>query len=96
MFSAAVDAKLYVLAVVGVLTSAVGCYYYLRIVKIMYFDEPAAPFVPARFEIKAVIVLAALFVTLFVALSGAAGGRRRRRRAFVVLKPGGEAFRRRG
>ena len=30
-----------VLAVIGVLTSVVGAYYYLRIVKIMYFDEPA-------------------------------------------------------
>ncbi len=66
VFSAAVDAKLYVLAVAGVLTSAVGCYYYLRIVKLMYFDEPAAPFVPARLEVKAVIVVASLFVTLFV------------------------------
>ena len=32
------------LAVIGVLASVVGAFYYLRIVKLMYFDEPAAPF----------------------------------------------------
>jgi NADH-quinone oxidoreductase subunit N len=40
VFLAAVEAKLYVLAVLGVLTSVVAAYYYLRIVKTMYFDEP--------------------------------------------------------
>ena len=32
------------LAVIGVLASVIGAYYYLRIVKIMYFDEPAKGF----------------------------------------------------
>jgi NADH-quinone oxidoreductase subunit N len=36
-----VNAGLVPLAVLGVLASAVGAFYYLRIVKIMYFDEPA-------------------------------------------------------
>lgn len=40
VFLAAVEAHLYALAVIGVLTSVVGAFYYLRIVKIMYFDEP--------------------------------------------------------
>jgi NADH-quinone oxidoreductase subunit N len=44
VFSAAVNAGLYGLAVIGVLLSAVGAFYYLRIVKIMYFDEAAEPF----------------------------------------------------
>ena len=42
VFLAAIEAGLYALAVIGVLASVVGAYYYLRIVKIMYFDEPAA------------------------------------------------------
>ena len=42
VFLAAIQAGLYVLAVIGVLASVVGAYYYLRIIKIMYFDEPAA------------------------------------------------------
>ncbi len=42
VFRAAVDAGLIWFAVVGVLLSVVGAYYYLRIVKLIYFDEPAA------------------------------------------------------
>ena len=44
VFLAAIKAGLYVLAVIGVLASVVGAYYYLAIVKIMYFDEPAEGF----------------------------------------------------
>ncbi|MFN3854067.1 MAG: NADH-quinone oxidoreductase subunit NuoN [Phreatobacter sp.] len=66
VFAAAVEARLYALAIIGVLASVVGCYYYLRIVKLMYFDEPAPAFEPMRFEQKAVLGLAALFVTFFV------------------------------
>jgi NADH-quinone oxidoreductase subunit N len=44
VFLAAIQAHLYVLAVFGVLTSVVAAYYYLRIVKVMYFDEPAPAF----------------------------------------------------
>ncbi len=44
IFLAALEAHLYVLAVFGVLTSVVAAYYYLRIVKVMYFDEPAPAF----------------------------------------------------
>ena len=41
MFHAAIEAGLYALCVLGVLSSVVGAYYYLRIVKIMYLDPPA-------------------------------------------------------
>jgi len=44
VFKAAIDAELYVLAVAGLLTSVVGAFYYLRIVKLMYFDESSEPF----------------------------------------------------
>jgi len=44
VFLAAINAGLYVLAVIGVLTSVVGAYYYLAIVKIMYMDEPVRGF----------------------------------------------------
>src|SRR5687768_11942384 len=46
VFLAAIQAGLYMLAVIGVLASVIGAYYYLLIVKIMYFDEPAPGFVP--------------------------------------------------
>lgn len=44
VFTAAVNAELYTLAVIGVIASVVGAYYYLRIVKVMFFDEPAGAF----------------------------------------------------
>ena len=44
VFSAAVNAGLYPLAVVGFVASVIGAYYYLRVVKVMYFDDPAPEF----------------------------------------------------
>jgi NADH-quinone oxidoreductase subunit N len=44
VFLAALHAGLVGLAVTGVLASVVACYYYLKVVKTMYFDEPALPF----------------------------------------------------
>jgi len=40
VFNVAIESGMFALAVLGVLASVVGAYYYLRIVKIMYFDEP--------------------------------------------------------
>ncbi len=65
VFLAAVNAGLYTLAVIGVLTSVVGAYYYLLIIKTMYFDEPAPALAPMRFELSAVLTVTGLFVLLF-------------------------------
>jgi NADH-quinone oxidoreductase subunit N len=65
VFLAAIEAKLYALAVIGVVSSVVGAYYYLRIVKIMYMDEPAGAFLPMANELRFVLGLAGLFVILF-------------------------------
>ena len=71
VFLAAIDAHLYVLAVIGVLSSVVGAYYYLRIVKLMYFDEPAGAFDrPIGREIQAVLVISALVIFFFFAWPG--------------------------
>jgi NADH-quinone oxidoreductase subunit N len=65
IFVAAIDAHLTGLAVIGVVTSVVGAFYYLRVVKVMYFDEPAGAFDrPLHVELKAVLLITAL-VTLF-------------------------------
>jgi NADH-quinone oxidoreductase subunit N len=53
-------------AVIGVLASVVGAYYYLRIVKIMFFDAPRQPFLPVRARVGLVMGLAGIFVLLFV------------------------------
>jgi NADH-quinone oxidoreductase subunit N len=65
VFLAAIKAGLFTLAVIGVVTSVVGAYYYLTIVKIMYFDEPAKPFEPMPHELKAVLAVTGLFNLLF-------------------------------
>jgi NADH-quinone oxidoreductase subunit N len=65
VFVAAVKAGLFTLAVVGVITSVIGAYYYLSIVKVMYFDEPLPRLDPVRTELRAVIALAGLFNILF-------------------------------
>lgn len=66
IFMSAINAGLYTLAVIGVLSSVVGAYYYLRIVKIMYFDEVSEPLAkPVRGELGAVMTLTGLFTMLF-------------------------------
>lgn len=66
VFLPAIKAGLYPLAVIGVLASVVGAYYYLRIVKIMFFDAPAAPFDPVEARSLGVMLASALLVIAFV------------------------------
>jgi NADH-quinone oxidoreductase subunit N len=65
VFLGAIKAGLFTLAVIGVLASVVGAYYYLVIVKTMYFDEPAPGFKPMPGELRAVLGVAGLFNLLF-------------------------------
>ena len=67
IFKAAVDAGFFVLAVVGVLLSVVAAFYYLRIIKIMFFDEPADAFDPDRsFSRRAAILIAVVMIVCFI------------------------------
>jgi NADH-quinone oxidoreductase subunit N len=70
VFLAAIKAGLYLLAVIGVLASVVGAYYYLAIVKIMYFDEPVEGFYAMPYELRVVLVLCGLFNILFSFYAG--------------------------
>ncbi|MFP6730952.1 MAG: NADH-quinone oxidoreductase subunit NuoN [Alphaproteobacteria bacterium] len=66
IFLSVIEAGLYGLAVVGVLSSVVAAYYYLRIVKVMYFDEAADPFdSPMGREVSVIVGATALFVLFF-------------------------------
>ena len=65
VFAAAVKAGLYPLAVIGVIASVVGAYYYLRIVKIMFFDEPKENFRPVEPLVRFVMAIAGLFVLFY-------------------------------
>ena len=69
IFLAAVQAEMYVVAVIGVLTSVVSAYYYLRIIKVMYFDDPGIEPLdgPLPVTVSAVLALTSAVIVLFFA-----------------------------
>lgn len=73
VFMAAIEAKLYALAIIGVLASVVGAYYYLRVVKVMWFDDVKREFERPVGELKLVYALAGLFVVGYVVIGGPIG-----------------------
>ncbi|GHA10580.1 NADH-quinone oxidoreductase subunit N [Devosia pacifica] len=71
VFLAAVEAQLFVLAVIGVLASAVSAFYYLRVVKVMYFDDPVARFEKVPGELTAIMAISGfLLVTYYFTVGG--------------------------
>ena len=67
IFLAAIEAHLYALAIIGVLSSVIGSFYYLRIIKIAYFDEPGEPFDhPVPTTIVAVLSGTAALMVFFI------------------------------
>ncbi len=71
VFMAAIDAGLYGLAIIGVLASVVGAFYYIRIVKLIYFDEPEEAFDrPVGREIGLILVGTTLVILCLWALPG--------------------------
>jgi len=73
VFLAAIEAKLYALAVIGVVASVVGAYYYLRIVKLMWFDDAKGGFEKPAGELRIVYALSGLFVIAFIFFGGMLG-----------------------
>ncbi len=70
VFNAAIQAHLYPLAVIGVLSSAVAAYYYLRIVKVMYFDDAAPAFDKPTPVLRVVLAVTSLLVLFLFAYPG--------------------------
>jgi NADH-quinone oxidoreductase subunit N len=69
VFFAAIQADLVPLAVIGLLASVVGAYYYIRVVKVMYFDEPKEAFDrPVGREISITVGATAVFNVVFCLL----------------------------
>jgi NADH-quinone oxidoreductase subunit N len=67
VFNAAIEAHLYPLAVLGVLSSAVAAYYYLRVVKVMYFDEPGPAFDKPTPALRVVLAASGVLVLMLFA-----------------------------
>jgi NADH-quinone oxidoreductase subunit N len=68
VFQAAIDAELYALAVIGLLNSIVGAYYYLRVMVFMYFREPA-PGAPIAIPMRSGYVASALLIAAVLVLA---------------------------
>jgi NADH-quinone oxidoreductase subunit N len=67
VFQAAINSELYTLAIIGVVTSVIGAFYYIRIVKIMYFDPPVEPLdVSISLEIKTVLTITGLAIIFLI------------------------------
>jgi NADH-quinone oxidoreductase subunit N len=73
VFLAAIDAQLYGLAIIGVLASVVGAFYYLRVIKIMWFDESVGAFEPMGTELRLVLGVSGAFVLFYVLIGGPIG-----------------------
>jgi NADH-quinone oxidoreductase subunit N len=73
VFMAAIEAHLYALAIIGVLASVVGAYYYLRVIKVMWFDQATGEFARTAGELKLVFGLSGLFVVGYVLVGGPIG-----------------------
>lgn len=64
VFDAAVAAGMWPLAAIGIAASVIGAYYYLKIIKTMYFDEPAPAYAPSESIVEnGLIAVSALFVS---------------------------------
>ncbi len=66
VLSAAVKAGLAPLAIIGVIASVIAAFYYLRVIKIMFFDDPADKFSTADPAVARIMVLAATLVVVYV------------------------------
>jgi NADH-quinone oxidoreductase subunit N len=69
VFLAAMEAELYALAVIGMISTVVGAFYYLRIVKLMYFDEPLGVFDPLPGELESVLAVSGAVMLAFMLVS---------------------------
>ncbi len=70
VFSAAINAGLNTLAIVGVVTSVIGAFYYLRVIKVMYFDAGTPGFDKTAAGVRFVMLFGALVTCLFVFVPG--------------------------
>ena len=69
VFIAAIEQELYVLSVLGVLASVISAFYYLRIIKIMYFDETKSEGIinfQISFQSKIILSLSLFLIICFI------------------------------
>ena len=66
IFMTVIEVKMYALAIIGLVTTVVSAFYYLRIVKIIYFDKPKRPFdVSYDWGLKSSLVLSSILILIY-------------------------------
>ena len=66
IFMAVIEAKMYTLAIIGLVTTVVSAFYYLRIIKVIYFDKPIEPFEENYdWGLKASLVLSSILILIY-------------------------------
>jgi NADH-quinone oxidoreductase subunit N len=70
VFLAAIQSGLWTLAVIGVLTSIVGAYYYLRVIKVIYFDAPLSVFDRRSPSLSFVVAASGIATLFFILVAG--------------------------
>lgn len=66
VFKAAIGVGMFALSIFGVLCSVVAAYYYIRIIKVMFFDEPAEKFDVTPFARTAIVGASVAFIVAFI------------------------------
>ena len=68
VFTAVIEQKMYALAIIGLLTTVISAFYYLRIIKIIYFDDTAISFDPVKNSVAklSVLISCAILITFFL------------------------------
>ena len=66
IFMAVIESEMYTLAIIGLITTVISAFYYIRIIKVMYFDEPKKPFEKiVDYRIHGPMVLSCILLTAF-------------------------------
>ena len=68
VFTAVIEQKMYALAIIGLLTTVISAFYYLRIIKIIYFDDSAISFDPVKNSVAklSVLISCVILITFFL------------------------------
>ena len=66
IFMAVIEAKMYALAIIGLITTVISAFYYLRIIKVIYFDRPGKPFDETyNLGLKISLVLSSVLILIY-------------------------------
>ena len=66
IFMSVIEVKMYALAIIGLVTTVISAFYYLRIIKLIYFDKPKKPFDESYdWGLKSTLILSSILVLIY-------------------------------